>query len=379
MIIIFWITLFYILLYFAYPVVLFIVSLFNREKEKETEEIISVSLILISYNGKKYLKNKIKFLLKELSGFQHSELIIIDDNSSDNSNEVLDLFKDVNGVCIIYKKRQKGIPHSMNLGVNRARYDTIVFCDQRQNLSDNILRNIVEPLNYENVGAVSGYISHFDKEKGISLLRLHENFIKSIESKVGCLIGVYGPFYAIKKDCYSAIPENIILDDLYLSLNILKTKQIKLRKDCQIVDDNFSLLYDYNRTKRYLMGFRQILNDKGLMRDLSVKQKGMLIWHKYMRLIIPFFLFLSYVSVGMLITQGVEFAIIFIVVSVLILVSLFPNLFKARFRLQDFIRMNIFYFFAFIDLFISKIFLHKKPAANSDINVFDSQKVKANN
>ena len=370
---------FYILLYFAYPVVLFIVSLFNREKEKETEEIISVSLILISYNGKKYLKNKIKFLLKELSGFQHSELIIIDDNSSDNSNEVLDLFKDVNGVCIIYKKRQKGIPHSMNLGVNRARYDTIVFCDQRQNLSDNILRNIVEPLNYENVGAVSGYISHFDKEKGISLLRLHENFIKSIESKVGCLIGVYGPFYAIKKDCYSAIPENIILDDLYLSLNILKTKQIKLRKDCQIVDDNFSLLYDYNRTKRYLMGFRQILNDKGLMRDLSVKQKGMLIWHKYMRLIIPFFLFLSYVSVGMLITQGVEFAIIFIVVSVLILVSLFPNLFKARFRLQDFIRMNIFYFFAFIDLFISKIFLHKKPAANSDINVFDSQKVKANN
>ena len=365
MITVLWITVFFILLYLAYPVCLLILSSSNAEREKETDEINSVSLILLSYNGKKYLKDKINFLIKEFTSFQHYEMIVIDDNSIDGSKEVLDLFKNTKGVKIIYKMEHRGIPHSMNMGINYAHYETVIFCDQRQELSDNILQHIVEPLIYKDVGAVSGCISHLDKKKRISLVRRHENFIKSIESKTGNLIGVYGSFYAIKKDCYSDIPENIILDDLYLSLRILKTKQIELRGDCQIFDDNFSLLYDYNRTKRYLTGFLQILKEKTIIMDLSVKQKIMLIWHKYLRLLIPVFLFLSYVSTGIMITHGVEYTIIFTIVTVLSLVSLFPNLFKFQFRMKNFIRMNILYFIAIIDIFINIVILQKRSATST--------------
>lgn len=373
-----WITLFYILFYFTYPIVLLGFSFRYNKKDEENREIDSVSLILMSYNGKVYLKDKINFLLKELSVFRKFELIIIDDYSSDNSREILDRFKNIEGLSIIYKKKQRGIPHSMNMGVKKAKYETIVFCDQRQNLSENILRNIVEPLKKNEIGAVSGYISHFDKKRNISFLRLHENFIKSIESKLGCLIGVYGPFYALKKSCYSAIPENIILDDLYLSLNVLKTDQIKLCKECEIFDDNFSLLYDYKRTKRYLIGFLQILKDKTLMQELRLSIKVMLIWHKYVRLIIPLLLFLSFINIALLMTKGIEFVIIFSIVSLLILVSLFPKLIGIQTKLQNFVRMNIFYFFAIIDLFFNKLFSYKQVKVEHELNIVESEEVKAN-
>jgi hypothetical protein len=310
--------------------------------KKEVEKITSVSLILLSYNGKIYLQEKINFLIKELSGFQHYEMIIIDDNSIDGSKEVLDNFKHIQGIKYI------------------------IFCDQRQRLSENILQRIIEPLKYKNIGAVSGCISHLDKENKYSIIRRHENFIKSNESKAGSLIGVYGPFYAIKKQCYSEIPDYIILDDLYLSLRILKTKQIILKDDCLIIDNNFSKLYDYKRTKRYMVGFLQILKEKTIISDLSKKQKIMLIWHKYLRLLIPVFLFLSYVSTGIMITHGVEYTIIFTIFTVLILVSLFSNLFKFQFRVKNFIRMNIFYFIALTDIFINNVIFQKRSATSSN-------------
>ena len=359
MIIVFWITSVVILVYLAYPAWLLAFSSDDPEMGKETGEIQSVSLILLSYNGKQFLKDKINFLLNELNHFQHYELIIIDDNSTDGSKEILDNFKSIVKVTIICKKEQRGIPHSMNMGVNIAKYNTILFCDQRQELSDNVLQQIVEPLVYTEVGAVSGYISHLDKDNCISVVRKHENFLKSIENNAGNLIGVYGPLYAIKKDCYSDIPEHIILDDLFLSLRILKTKRVVMREDCQIIDNNFSLLYDYKRTKRYLKGFLQILKDKTLIRDLSTKQKVMLIWHKYFRLLIPFFLFLSYVSTGMMVTQGVEYIIIFSLLTILGFVALFPNIFKIQFRMKNFVRMNILYMIAFSDIFINDIILQK--------------------
>jgi glycosyltransferase involved in cell wall biosynthesis len=356
----------------AYPLWLLIISTKKPEQEKETEVIDGVSLILLSYNGKEYLNEKIKFLIAELSCFKKFELIIIDDNSTDGSKEMLTNIRDTNDIKIICKPVQKGIPHSMNIGVKNAKYDYIIFCDQRQMLSNNLIKQIVEPLKYINVGAVSGRITHRDKNNRYSFIRKHENYIKSIESKTGSLIGVYGPFYALKKQCYAVIPDHIILDDLYLSLRILKTKQIEIREACQIIDENISTLYDYKRTKRYISGFLQILKERTLISDLNCKQIIMLLWHKYLRLLIPFFLFISYICIGINITKGTAYLVMFGILTSLAIISIFAGKFKFQFRLKTLIRINIFYFIALSDIFFTKILLHKKAEVNGLTDINDS-------
>lgn len=370
MITIFLITGFLVLSYLVYPLWLMVVTSQNG-KEVETEDISSVSLILLSFNGKEYLKDKVNFLLQELSCFQRFELIIVDDNSTDGSRELLDNFRGIRHVKIIGKTVQKGIPDSMNTGVKNAKYDSIIFCDQRQKLSDHIIQRIVQPLKYENVGAVSGCVYHLDQENRYSMIRKLENFIKCKESEAGSLIGVYGPFYAIKKQCYSEIPDYIILDDLYLSLRILKTQQIRLREDCQIIDENFSTLNDYKRARRYLSGFLQIMREKSIISDLNTRQKIMLIWHKYLRLLIPVSLFICYVSAGVFIPRGVEYAILFSVLTILGLISVLPG----RFSFTYLVRINILYFIALFDVFIKDILLHRQVAVQSVISLPDSENV----
>jgi poly-beta-1,6-N-acetyl-D-glucosamine synthase len=347
MIAIFAITGFLILLYLAYP--LWLMFFFTREEdEMEPGEITGVSLVLLSYNGKEYLKDKVHFLIHELSVFQDFELIIIDDNSADGSKEELESFNGNRNIKIICKNRHKGIPDSMNTAVNLAKYEYIIFCDQRQKLSDQIIHQLVQPLTNKSVGAVSGCIHHLDKQNRFSMIRRLENFIKCKESAAGSLMGVYGPLYAIKKCCYAQIPENIILDDLYLSLRILKTKQIRLLEECRIIDKNFSSLNDYKRARRYLSGFLQIIKEKSIISDLSPRQKIMLAWHKYVRLLIPVFLFLCYVCAGILTFQGIEYVVIFSILTILGIISLMP----VSFRFKNLVRINILYFIALLDVLI---------------------------
>jgi poly-beta-1,6-N-acetyl-D-glucosamine synthase len=345
------ITFILFLIYLIYPVFLF---LFTTDEKGSSliGSVDSVSLIFLSYNGKPYLLEKIKFLLSELAVFPHYELIIVDDFSTDETSEILRQFKDIKEVLVLQKASHKGIAHSMNMAVSVSNYDYLIFCDQRQKLSANIVKNILEPFQSSKVGAVSGCLSSMDKSQNHSILRKHENYIKFKESKIGCLMGVYGPFYAINKQFYSPIPENVILDDLYLSLKILQKAQIRLDSNCIITDEDFSSLYSFQRAKRYLMGFIQLLKEKEAIKGLTTKQKLMLFWHKYLRLSIPIFLFASYISLGFMITEGLIFLISFFIFTFLIVISVSAQAINRKLRFINPIRMNIFYLLAILYLLV---------------------------
>ncbi len=349
--IIFGITIGILALNVTYPLVLRIFAMPKpASHEKEVYSISEVTLILLTMNGKPFLDEKINFLLKELEAFRRFQLIIIDDASSDGSRSLLEKYRNHDHISLVLKNQQHGIPHSMNLGVGMAQYPFIIFCDQRQQLAESILEQLVGPLKYKDVGAVSGCISHLDKSCCVSVIRKYENLIKVLESNLGCLMGVYGPLYAIKKSCYRPIPEGIILDDLYLSLRILKSKSVVIRKGCCIYDENFSRLYNYSRAKRYLAGFLQILREKSLISDLKPMQRAMLIWHKYLRLTIPVFLFLSYITLTLNMSKSAGYVIAFGVITTAIIVSLLPVRWRLLIKLRSIVRMNIYYFIAVVQL-----------------------------
>ena len=353
-----------IFLYLCYPIWLMLNTPDHDVGVADMKEIDSISVILLSYNGEHYLLNKINFLLNELRAFKNQELIIIDDGSTDGSVQLINKFRNNDKVRIILKKAGKGIPHSMNRGVEMARYEHVVFSDQRQTLSPNILCQIVEPLKDHHIGAVSACLSPINKQMDHSFLREHENYLKIKESKLGNLMGVYGPCYAINKSCYPGIPEHIILDDLYLSLRVLPSKKIVLLKGCEIFDESISHLYDYQRTKRYLKGLLQILKEPSLISQLSTKQIIMLLWHKYLRLSIPAFLFLSYVLTGLKALHHQGFLMAFSILSLIGAAAFLPL--KIDFRMKNFIRINILYFVALFDIVVHQITHHVliKPKIN---------------
>jgi biofilm PGA synthesis N-glycosyltransferase PgaC len=361
MTVILWFTLALVAAYLLYPAALRLMKPVNLGKNGAVGHPYGVSVILLTYNGKPYIEAKIGFLLKELSAFPQGELIIIDDCSTDGTTDVLERYREAPGVRLLLKSVRTGIAGSMNTAVGMAAHDIVVFCDQRQRLSDNCLRRIVGPLSDERVGAVSGCLSHMDKGNKDSLLRRHENFLKTMESRTGSVIGVYGPFYAIRKECYAEIPQGVILDDLYLSLHILRSKRIVMEKECTITDDDHAMLYDYLRTRRYLLGLLQILADKGALSGLGTRQRIMLLWHKYLRLLVPVALFASYVSTGILAMHNAAFLIIFALLTLVPGIAFIPSFSRWHARLGNLFRMNVFYLLAFTDILSRYVRTGGKP------------------
>jgi len=345
------------LLYLLYPVWLKSQPKFLIKEEMDGE-MDGVSIIYLSQNSESTLNQKIGFLLNELNDFTNSELIVIDDGSEDKSIAVLKQFKD-NRLYVISKNMRKGIAQSMNLGVKMSKFENIIFCDQRQYLSKGIIKKLITPLKYPEIGAVSSCISNCDKINRFSFLRAHENYIKKKEGKIGNLMGVYGPLYAVKKDCYKEIPDHIILDDLYLTLNILSLKNVVFLNDCQIFDDTLEILYSYKRAKRYLIGFLQILKEKDLLSRLSKKQIVMLLWHKYLRLSIPVLFLISYVMLGLGTLRNTHGLIIYSIFSILICLLIISSKTKNNTQIGSLFRLLSFYSIAFFELLILTI-IYKK-------------------
>jgi poly-beta-1,6-N-acetyl-D-glucosamine synthase len=358
---IFIITALVILLYFAYPLWLKMMADRATNDGGQRKEIDGVSLVLLSYNGREYLEEKIKMLLEELKEFPRHEMIIVDDFSTDGSRDVLVKFRDMEDITVILKEGHYGIPHTMNLAVSLARYSNLVFCDQRQETSRNILRKLVEPLGQKEIGAVSACISQVDKAGCASVIRRYENYLKSGESMAGSLMGVYGPLYAMKKNCYSPIPGSIILDDLYLSLKVMATNKIIIMQECQIYDEHICDLHDYRRIRRYLTGFMQILSEKSLLAQLPRKQLTMLLWHKYLRLLIPVLLCLCYFTTGIMSLKEPFYLVPFILLTLVGIASLTPAFSRIRSMIIHFARINILYVVAMSDL------LFRRPLARFDL------------
>lgn len=350
------ISLVFIILCLLYPAFLLVLPGKVNYKASDDDEILGISLILLTYKGEKYIKEKIKFLYNELRSFREFEFIVIDDNSDDDTQKILKSLEDTYKLRIILKQEHKGVADSMNVSALTARYDHLIFCDQRQKLSENILKKLARPLLNENIGAVSGTISNWDLDGSYSFFRKYENILKVIESKTGNLIGVYGPLYSIKRDCYVEIPGNIILDDLYLSLKVLKSKKIVLLRSCGIVDENASVLYNYKRCKRYLLGLIQIIKDKELIDDLTFRIKLMLIWHKYLRLLIPVFVFISYLILAYYAMQEFTTSLLFFAVTVFIVLVFILSKLKVHTQLGDMIQTNVYYFISIISILIDKFF-----------------------
>ncbi|MBN1185227.1 MAG: glycosyltransferase [Bacteroidales bacterium] len=324
--------------------------------EEEDKNIDNVSIIFLSQNSESILQNKISFLLNEIDQFKNAEIIIVDDGSKDESQNILKQFTDER-IKLLLKDNPCGIPDSMNLGIQNARFEHIVFCDKRQHLSKGIIKKLILPLNNPNIGMVSSCVSNYDKCGKYSLLRAHENFIKYKEGQMGNLMGVYGPLHAIRKDCYQEMPDKIILDDLYNTLQVLSKKQVVFMQECQIFDDDMDFLYNYKRTKRYFLGFIQILKNHKLLSALNLQQIIMLLWHKYLRIIIPILIFICYTMFGIKSISDPLALSIFSSITLIVILCLFIGSNKANLQINSFIRFITFYSFAFMEfLFITVLF-----------------------
>ena len=86
-----------------------------------------ISIIIPVYNAAAYLRKCINSVLKQT--LVEFEVILVDDNSSDESLQICKDFANRDARCRIFSNRGKGVSSSRNLGIDESRGDYIIFLD----------------------------------------------------------------------------------------------------------------------------------------------------------------------------------------------------------------------------------------------------------
>lgn len=104
---------------------------------------IFFSIIIPLYNKEHFIKETINSVLQQT--YQHYEIIVVDDGSTDNSLKVAKDIKDDR--ISIYPKQNEGVSIARNVGAAKAKYNYLIFLDGDDVWQSDFLENMVSLVN----------------------------------------------------------------------------------------------------------------------------------------------------------------------------------------------------------------------------------------
>jgi len=182
----------------------------NDKKINSTKPLISC--VLAVYNENIVIENCINSLLN--STYLNKEIIIVNDASTDNTEEVLESFAKYPEIKIINLKKNVGKKKAISEGLKIAKGELFVFTDSDSVIAEDAIEKIItifanDPL----VGAVSGHGRVLNANENI-LTKIQDSWYetqfsieKAFESVFDCVTCVSGPLAVFRREAiYNYIP-----------------------------------------------------------------------------------------------------------------------------------------------------------------------------
>lgn len=115
------------------------------ERINYEENIPKVSIIMPAYNEERYINRAIQSV--QVQSYKDWELLIIDDNSTDNTVKIAEKYLYCDKRVILLGNRGKGVSEARNTGLDNARGEYITFLDADDIMLQDALRIRAEALN----------------------------------------------------------------------------------------------------------------------------------------------------------------------------------------------------------------------------------------
>jgi cellulose synthase/poly-beta-1,6-N-acetylglucosamine synthase-like glycosyltransferase len=335
--IIFWISAILLIYnYLLYPLILFCInSLIKKPKCIAPDKDFSpnISIIIAAHNEELVIADKLSSIIEGDYPLDKIEILIGSDNSTDNTNAILREWSEkYNIIKPYYFTERQGKIAILNKLIPKASNEIIILTDANIIFTPQTIKELVIHFSNPQIGFVDSKIINIkDNIDGISL---PEQQYISLESKIkqyeGCIwgksMGSFGGCYAIRKKLFFPIPEDrLIMDDLYICMNILKNKYWGIFASQAIVYEKTSIEMEieYKRKIRIATGAIQNLFIFSYLLFKFNSLSFCFFSHKVLRWLGPFFLIIIIVFSIIIATTGQWLYILIACISILsILVTL---------------------------------------------------------
>lgn len=121
--------------------------------------MLTLSVVVISYNSSSFLEKNIRSLLGQSKKFK--QIIIVDNNSTDNSREII---KEYDEVSLVAPGQNVGYAAGANLGISECRSDLILVANSDIYLESDFNENVISKFEEDRkISLLSPLILRFDK------------------------------------------------------------------------------------------------------------------------------------------------------------------------------------------------------------------------
>jgi biofilm PGA synthesis N-glycosyltransferase PgaC len=293
--------------YALYPLWLWFRASLFAQPWKRDDIRPRVSVIMAVHNGAPLLKAKISQLLAIDYPKDLLEILIVSDGSNDATNEILAKGSHTRVRSFVLPQRS-GKAAALNVGIREANGDILVFVDIRPVLERDAVRRLVQNFADRQIGCVGGELRLRSDEHDASTAAVsnlywrYEQWMRKWEARSGSLLGVYGGFYAVRRELATQLPDGTILDDMYQPLQVA-------RQGYRVVLDESARVWDvwprtsngeFARKVRTLAGNFQLLRLAPWLLRRHNPLRWRLFAHKLLRLLVPAQLVLLLITCWML-------------------------------------------------------------------------------
>lgn len=293
---------------------------FSRNNQTiEGFELPEVAVLVAAYNEEDVIEDKIHNTLNLDYPSSKLKMYVIGDGSTDRTNEIVSRYPEV---TLIYQPIRKGKSAAINRAIPFIKESIVVFTDANVKISGSGIRELCVEYADARVGGVSGEKVVLKDERAAAastegMYWKYESFLKKEDAKLSSLIGAAGELFSIRTELFEPIPEDTLLDDFMISMNILRKgyriayapKALAMEKPSMNIEE------EYKRKVRISAGGLQ--STIRTTEFFNVKKYGIVaiqyLIHRISRWTVsPILLILAFVASAFTFQNGPLFLVIFI-------------------------------------------------------------------
>lgn len=262
----------------------------------------AVTVVVVAFNESARIATRVTDLLNADYPAEKLSVIVVSDGSTDDTAARVRAIGDPR-VTVLEQPERSGKAAGLNAALAQCRSEIVVFGDARQRFAPDAIRHLVRHFVDPAVGAVSGSLEIEAAESGVgqavdAYWRM-EKRLRADEARWDSCIGCTGAVYAIRRAAFQPIPEDTLLDDVVIPMQIA-VQGLRVLHDPEAVAFDPQTLEpgrEQARKRRTLAGnFQMLFRYARWLLPSRNRLWWQLISHKYLRLAAPLLLVVVFVS-----------------------------------------------------------------------------------
>lgn len=289
--------------YCGYPLLMVILSRIRYRPVKKGEYLQKVSLIVSVYNEEKDIEEKIKNCLSFDYPKDNFEIIFGSDGSIDDTASILKKYEN-KGIKILNFRERVGKTKVQNEAAKIASGEILFFSDATAIHQADVIKKIVRNFSDKSVGCVTGKVVFVSDEnslieKGAGLRLRYELALREKQAIVYSLFGATGCIYAVRKELYEPLREDLV-SDFVEPLKILEKgyRTVYEPEAIAVINRKIELGKEFARRARIIQqGLFGLFSMRHLLNPFKFGFLSLsLISHRLMRWIMPIILIILFLS-----------------------------------------------------------------------------------